>query len=85
MSENEYDKYFLHKLPDERRFKGFGKMPSMVAFTDKDIIEGSKYFSVMVMGPEAAKHPGHGPHSTIGKGAYDESFFFVERMKLRYR
>jgi len=62
MSENKYDKYFLHKLPDEQRFKGFGKMPSMVAFTDKDIIEGSKYFSVMVMGPEAAKHPGHGPH-----------------------
>ena len=62
MSENKYDKYFLHKLPDEQRFKGFGKMESMVAFTDKDIIEGSKYFSVMVMGPEAKKHPGHGPH-----------------------
>jgi hypothetical protein len=62
MSEKKYDKYFLHKLPDEQRFKGFGKMQSMVAFTDKDIIEGSKYFSVMIMGPEAVKHPGHGPH-----------------------
>ena len=62
MSENKYDKYFLHKLPDEQRLKGFGKMQSMVAFTDRDIIEGSQYFSVMVMGPEAVKHPGHGPH-----------------------
>jgi hypothetical protein len=62
MPELKYDKYFLHKLPDEQRFKGFGKMPAMVAFTDNDIIEGSKYFSVMIMGPEAAKHPGHGPH-----------------------
>jgi hypothetical protein len=62
MPEFKYDKYFLNKLPDEQRFKGFGKMPSMVAFTDNDIIEGSKYFSVMVMGPEAPKHPGHGPH-----------------------
>jgi hypothetical protein len=57
-----YSKYFLNELPNEQRFKGFGKMSSMVAYTDADIIEGSKYFSVMIMGPEAAKHPGHGPH-----------------------
>jgi hypothetical protein len=62
MPELKYSKYFLDQLPDEQRFKGFGKMPSMVAFTDTDIIEGSQYFSVMVFGPEAAKHPGHGPH-----------------------
>ena len=43
-------------------FKGFGKLPAMVAFTDRDIIGGSNYFSVMVMGQEAVKHPGHGPH-----------------------
>ena len=30
-------------------------MPSMVAYTDNDIIEGSKYFSVMLMGEEATK------------------------------
>jgi hypothetical protein len=62
MPELKYNKYFLNELPNEQRFKGFGKMPTMVAFTDNDIIEGSKYFSVMVMGPEAMKHPGHGPH-----------------------
>jgi len=61
MAEMKYSKYFLHELPDEQRFKGFAKMPTMVAFTDTDIIEGSKYFSVMVMGKEATKHAGHGP------------------------
>jgi hypothetical protein len=62
MADLKYSQYFLDQLPDEQRFKGFGKIPSMVAFTDNDIIEGSKYFSVMVMGQEATKHPGHGPH-----------------------
>jgi hypothetical protein len=63
MSELKYSKYFLNELPEEQRKKGFGKMPSMVAYTDADIIEGSKYFSVMIMGEEATKHPGHGPHT----------------------
>jgi hypothetical protein len=62
MPEFKYSKYILNELPDEQRFRGFGKMPPMVAFTDNDIIQGSKYFSVMVMGQEAVKHPGHGPH-----------------------
>jgi hypothetical protein len=62
MAELKYSKYFLNELPEEERFKGFGKMPAMVAYTDSDILQGSKYFSVMVMGPEAVKHPGHGPH-----------------------
>jgi hypothetical protein len=57
-----YSKYFLNELPEEQRKKGFGKMPSMVAFTDNDIIAGSKYFSVMWMGEEATKIGGHGPH-----------------------
>jgi hypothetical protein len=57
-----YSQYFLHELPDEQRYKGFGKMPAMVAFTDSDIIAGSKYFSVMLMGEEATKGAGHGPH-----------------------
>jgi hypothetical protein len=63
MAEMKYSKYFLHELPDEQRFKGFARMPAMVAFTDNDIIEGSKYFSVMIMGEEATKGPGHGPHT----------------------
>ncbi len=62
MSELKYSKYFLNELPDELRFKGFGEMPNMVVYTDNDIISGSKYFSVMIMGEEATKIPGHGPH-----------------------
>ena len=63
MPELKYSRYFLNELPDDVRFKTrFSKLPSMVAFTDNDIIAGSKYFSVMVMGEEATKHPGHGPH-----------------------
>ena len=38
-------------------------MPSMVVFTDDDIIKGSHYFSVMIMGEEATKIAGHGPHT----------------------
>ncbi|MCX7912737.1 MAG: hypothetical protein N2506_07265, partial [Dehalococcoidales bacterium] len=57
-----YSRYFLHELPDEQRLQGFAKMPSMVAYTDADIIEGSRYFSVMLMGEEAARMGGHGPH-----------------------
>ena len=63
MSEMKYSKYFLNELPEEQRKKGFGRMPSMVVYTDNDIIEGSKYFSVMVMGEEATKMAGHGPHT----------------------
>jgi hypothetical protein len=42
MTDLKYSKYFLDQLTDDRRFKGFGKMPAMVAFTDSDIIEGSR-------------------------------------------
>ncbi len=62
MAELKYSKYFLHEIPEEVRKKGFGRMPSMVTFTDADILEGSKYFSVMWMGEEATKMGGHGPH-----------------------
>ncbi|MFA5308890.1 MAG: hypothetical protein WC370_05305 [Dehalococcoidales bacterium] len=62
MASLKYSKYFLHELPEEQRKKGFGRMPSMVAFTDKDILADSKYFSVMWMGEEATKMGGHGPH-----------------------
>jgi len=63
MAKMKYSKYFLHELTEAQRKKGFGRMPSMVAFTDADIIEGSKYFSVMWMGEEATKGAGHGPHT----------------------
>jgi hypothetical protein len=62
MAELKYSKYFVHELPESLRKKGFGRMPSMVAFTDADIIGGSKYFSVMWIGEEATKGAGHGPH-----------------------
>jgi hypothetical protein len=31
-----YSKYFIHELPDEPRFKGFAKMPVMVAAELRD-------------------------------------------------
>jgi hypothetical protein len=62
MAGMKYSRYFLHELPDEQRFKGFARMPSMVAYTDNDIIAGSNYFSVMLMGEAATKMAGHGPH-----------------------
>ena len=62
MAELKYSKYFLNELAPEAREKGFGKMPNMVAYTDNDIIEGSHYFSAMIMGPMAIGR-GHGPHS----------------------
>ncbi len=63
MSEMKYSQYVLNELPEEVRFKSrFSQMPSMVAFTDNDVMAGSKYFSVMLMGEEATRHPGHGPH-----------------------
>ena len=62
MTDYKYSQYFLHELPKERREKGFGRISSMVVFTDADIIQGSQYFSVMVMGPETTKMAGHGPH-----------------------
>jgi hypothetical protein len=63
MTDLKYSNYFLNELPDEQRKKGFGKMPSMVVFTDDDIIKDSHYFSVMIMGEEATKMAGHGPHT----------------------
>lgn len=62
MAETKYSKYFLNELAPEQREKGFGRMPSMIAFTDDDVIKGSHYFSAMVMGPSALGR-GHGPHT----------------------
>jgi len=62
MAKMKYSQYFLHELPEAERKKGFGRMPSMVTFTDNDILKDSKYFSVMWMGEEATKMAGHGPH-----------------------
>jgi hypothetical protein len=62
MAKLKYSKYFLNELAPEIKNKGFGKVPSMVAFTDNDIIEGSQFFSVMVMGPRALSKE-HGPHT----------------------
>ncbi len=57
-----YSKYFLSELLPEQKEKGFGRMQSMVAFTDNDIIEGSHYFSAMIMGTGALNRS-HGPHT----------------------
>ena len=64
MAETKYGKYFLNELDPEVRQRGFGRMPSMVAFTDDDIIKGSKYFTVMVMSQASTpQFMGHGPHT----------------------
>jgi len=63
LAETKYGKYFLNELKPEERQRGFGRMPAMVAFTDNDIISGSQYFSVMIMGEQATKVGGHGPHT----------------------
>lgn len=57
-----YSQYFMNELAPEEREKGCGKVPSIVTFTDNDIIEGGHYFSAMVMGPRAIGR-GHGPHT----------------------
>src|SRR4030042_70051 len=44
------------------RFLAHEHYRKVFAALDNDIIEGSKYFSVMLMGEEATKGPGHGPH-----------------------
>jgi hypothetical protein len=62
MTGTKYSKYFLNELPDEQRYQGEGKGPSMVAFTDRDIIEGSKHFTVVLMTPEFVDLNAHGPH-----------------------
>jgi hypothetical protein len=62
MPDLKYSQYFLNELPPEQRQKGFGKSPMFLVWTDTDIIQGSQTFSVMLMGKEAAKIAGHGPH-----------------------
>ena len=62
MAELKYSHYFVHELAPDQRRKGPGKMPSMVVFTDNDIIAGSNFFSTMIMGESATKIAGHGPH-----------------------
>lgn len=63
MAEAKYRKYFLNELYPEERQKGLGRNPRFIVWTDDDIIKGSHVFSVMVMGEEATKVAGHGPHT----------------------
>jgi hypothetical protein len=63
MAQSKYGKYFLDELAPEQRQRGLGKNPRFLIWTDNDIIEGSHTFSVMLMGEEAAKVAGHGPHT----------------------
>ncbi len=63
MPDLKYSQYFLNELAPEQRQKGFGKSPMFLVWTDNDIIEGSHAFSVMLMGEQATKVAGHGPHT----------------------
>jgi hypothetical protein len=64
MAETKYGKYFLNELDPEVREKTLGRMAGVVAFTDKDVIEGSQYLSVRFMSRASTpQFLGHGPHS----------------------
>jgi len=63
MTDPKYGKYFLHELAPEHRQRGLGKNPRFLILSDNDIIEGCHFFSVMLMGEEATKVAGHGPHT----------------------
>jgi hypothetical protein len=59
---SKYRKCFLNELTPEEREKGFGAQSMFLVFSDGDIIEGSQFFSVLLMGEAATKIAGHGPH-----------------------
>ena len=59
---SKYRKCFLNELTPEEREKGFGAQSMFLVFSDDDIIEGSQFFSAMLMGESATKVAGHGPH-----------------------
>ena len=63
MSDLKYSRYFLNELAPEQRQRGLGKSPRFVVLSDSDIIEGCHFFSAMLMGEEATKIAGHGPHT----------------------
>ena len=63
MPELKYSKYILSELKPEQRQRGLGKNPRFVVLSDNDIIEGCHFFSAMLMGEEATKIAGHGPHT----------------------
>jgi hypothetical protein len=62
MSESKYGKYFLNELAPEERHKGLGARPMFTIWSDDDIIKGCQVFSVVIMGEQATKIAGHGPH-----------------------
>jgi hypothetical protein len=62
MSESKYGKYFLNELAPEQRKKGLGANPMFTVWADDDIIKGCQVFSVVIMGEQATKIAGHGPH-----------------------
>jgi hypothetical protein len=53
----------LNELPPEQRHKGLGARPMFTIWADDDIIKGCQVFSVLIMGEEATKMAGHGPHT----------------------
>jgi hypothetical protein len=63
MPSSKYGKYFLNELEPAQRQRGLGKSPRFVVLSDNDIIDGCHFFSAMIMGEEATKIAGHGPHT----------------------
>ena len=61
MAEMKYSKYRLNELDSEKRYRGFGRWPQTVLFTDNDIIEGSNHFWASWI--TSLPRPAHGPHT----------------------
>ena len=61
MVETKYSKYRLNMLAPEQRYRGFGRWPQTIVFTDNDIIEGSNH--IWASWITSLPIPAHGPHT----------------------
>jgi uncharacterized RmlC-like cupin family protein len=56
-----YARLRLSELPPEKRYRGFGKWPQTIVFTDGEIIKGSHHFAASWV--TSLPRPVHGPHT----------------------
>jgi hypothetical protein len=61
MAELKHSKYRLNTLAPEQRYRGFGRWPQTIVFTDNDIIEGS--YHLWASWVTSSPIPAHGPHT----------------------
>ncbi len=61
MAEKKYARFRLSELSVEQRYRGFGKWPQTIVYTDGDIIEGANHFVASWV--TSLPLPIHGPHT----------------------